>query len=149
MADSKSQQIIDDVKTKFNGITIVNGYNTDLANKIYVNRDTDIEDEEKPVCLIKEPAYTQSDEPGQIGQFRWQMNLEVHLIAAPGALAQANIRKMISDILKMTGLNYRWSDLAVKTAQPEISIDIQHGEQIEAGAKIILPIIYDCPKWEI
>jgi len=149
MADSKSQQIIDKVKSVFNGITVANGYNTDLANRIYVNRDTDLEDEELPVCLIKDPEYIPSDEEAFIGYFRWQMNLEIQLIAAAGALAPANVRKMVQDVLKITGLNRRWNNLAVSTDQPVINIDVKHGEQIEAGATITLPIIYDCPQWEI
>lgn len=143
----KRQQIVDAIKTRFQGITIANGYNSNLGSNVFEWRVTNLNNTEFPACVYRD--VTNIRQEGAIGSFRWALNIEIQLITDGGTSA-AEIRKIIADVYKAIGTDSKWSGIAVTTEQPESDeMDVEQHEKKQAGALIKLSIIYDAPRWEI
>jgi len=139
------QQIVDAIKTRFEGITVANGYSFDID--VFKERKTQICHEELPALVFMDTGISEAE--GSIGGFRWHLNILVWL-SAEGGTSNDDIRKMLADVYKAVGSDYTWGGLALYTMQPEgDEIFLDHEGNKITGAQVKLKIVYDAPPWEI
>lgn len=143
---SKRQQIIDAIKTRFQGITVAAGYNFNLGSNVYEWRTSALPAANMPALLIADISSTRNDS-GVIGKFRYTLNIEADIVAQD---TPANTRKMIADVLKAIGVGETWGGLAQTTEQPESDeMQFEQNEKTIAGARIKFSIIYDALQWQM
>lgn len=147
MADSKRQQILSAIDTRLKTIKTINGYETNLGNKIYAWKATPLDDVDLPAAEYRDIANDHF-KPAPIGSFRWALTIEIGVITASGTTTISDIRKMIGDVYKAIGTDITWSTLAQWTEQPSDKVEIEQQEKTIGGAKIVFQIIYDAAKWQ-
>ncbi|MCK7513857.1 MAG: hypothetical protein MZV70_64130 [Desulfobacterales bacterium] len=101
---------------RMQGIGTTGGYGTDAGANVTEWRTRPAAPSELLGIDIRDISVSQSDEPGAIGSFRWDMVLEVEVFAQAHP---ATIRSMIADVIKAIGADIFWGGLAVATYQPD------------------------------
>lgn len=111
MADSKRQQIVNAIKTRLQGITVANGYQTDLGNAVYEWRLTPYQSTELPCADVRDT--TESVE-ATVEVHIHKTTMEVKVLGSTGSLP-ADIRKRLADVVKAVGTDLTWGGLAEDT----------------------------------
>lgn len=140
------QQIIDAIQTRFEGITVVNGYNSDMGLHISQWKATPLNADDFPALEYRDIACNRVD-GAPIGFFRWALNMEIEIVTASGATTITDVREMLADVYKAIGTDETWGALAQWTEQPSDAVIIEQQDKIIGGAKILFNIVYDAPKW--
>jgi hypothetical protein len=112
MADSKRQQIVSAIKTRLQGITVANGYETDLGNAIYEWRLSAYQSTELPGADLRDTTETVGV---TVGSHEHKMTAEVKVLGSTSSLP-ADIRKRLADVVKAAGTDLTWGGLAEDTA---------------------------------
>jgi hypothetical protein len=111
MADSKRQQIISAIKTGLQGITIANGYETDLGNYIYEWKLAAYQSTELPGADLRDTTETVTN---TIDLHQHDMTVEVKILGNTSSIA-ADIRKRLADVIKAVKTDLTWGGLAEDT----------------------------------
>lgn len=141
---SKRASILSAVKTRLQGILTTGGYATNLGQKVTDWKITSWGPDDVPGVTFRDIS-NKREEPGIIGKFRWNLLVEIEIIAQAPA---STVRSYVADVLKAIGADPKWSGLAVRTDQPDVEMSFDQFEKIIGGARISLPIIYDANMWE-
>jgi hypothetical protein len=138
---SKRQQIVNAVDARFKAIKIANGYNTDLGNKVYRWKSTDIDRIETMALIYRDLKAPVLDAPHNKSDHN--LLFEADIIAKAGTLTDDEVRKMLDDVNKAIGVDWTWGGLAIRTAIIENAIsDIEQADKIVGVGKIIFEILY-------
>lgn len=137
---SVRQQIIDALVTQLRTITVANGYNLTISDRVYdwkVN----------PLLPANLPAIEIRDKESTIeltaldGSTMHQLNVDV-VVFATGAAAAATVRKGLEDIAKALHVDRTFGGL-VQVFKPESSaLDMQQEEHLLAAGQYAINITY-------
>lgn len=148
MADTIPQRIVNAVKSRFEGITIANGYRSDIGNKVTVWRTVQFEPGDKGLDI--------RDKGGPFSQVlsnvhEHELNLEAQ-IATSGTESDEDLRKMVADVIQAIGAQTNghngryWNDgsvnLAVNTELVDDSRGVRQNEYIDGDAVVKFKITY-------
>ena len=140
------QQIMDAIQTRFEGITLINGYQTDIGLNVSQWKATALNADDFPALEYRDVSCDRMD-GGPIGFFRWAATIDTEIVTASGATTMTEVREMLSDIYKAIGLDESWNNLAQWTEQPSDVVIMEQQDKIIGGAKITFRIVYDAVKW--
>lgn len=143
MADTIRQQIMNAVKTRLQAITVINGYNFDLGNKVFEWKDSPFADNEMPGLIYKDVSCDIS----QVEGHRCNLHIEIEIAARAGSIA-LDIRKMIADIYKAIKVDIQWGLLAMDTLPEGDSMMIDEGGKLIGGVSIKFIILYRTKEWD-
>jgi|GEM_PF-775425 len=151
MADSVRQKIVDAVKTRFQSITVANGYETNLGNKVFVWRDTGaapFEESELPAVVL----FDAKDEiVQQLSRIQHHKLLMVADVVTDDATQSTQIRKLVADIYKAIGVDIYWTvesvRLAFDTDPMQDEFDVRQEERVIASARVQFTIQYRTLSW--
>jgi hypothetical protein len=145
------QQIVDAIKARFAGISVANGYQTDVGLKQTEwnpgPKGADPEADELPGHDIRDEVETAVIDNKNSGTFT--RVLEIVVIAelrepAPGATLA---RKALEDLIKAVGVDPTWGGLARRTLPVEDDINVDElGQQIGA-ARLRFKVEYGRRPW--
>lgn len=143
MSDSIRKQLVSAVKARFEGITITDGYETDLGpGKVYIFRDAEPDEAESVFIDIKDVKETRNENP----QPRiWEVTLDFEILLyflgdeTTEAIGE-KLRALIADIQTALGVETggiegrRWQGLAMDTqyTNDEMAL-VQQGRVIGIG----------------
>lgn len=147
MADSIRQQIIDAINTRLKTILKANGYETNLGQNVFEHRTTALGDSELPGINFKDVGCDVSQEDIAIGQHGYELIMEAEITVKEGSTTAVQIRKMIADVIKATGVDPRWGGLAVSTSPVSDSLKFEQSEKIIAGALLTYSIMFRTNKF--
>jgi hypothetical protein len=110
---SKRQQIIDAIIARMQGISIANGYGSDLGASVH-DFETNFDDEDLPALSICDTVTENSlinDQPTATNQID-KMPVQLRIFCKSGTRA-AQLRTMISDVNRAIKIDPRWENLAM------------------------------------
>jgi hypothetical protein len=142
MADSLREQIMAAVKTRFEGITAANGYETTIGARTFKWRVTDFQDEELPCHNFRDTEC--ETEQFLSGVHLHKMKVESIAVAKQPADMDADKygRKMLADIWKRIGVDRKWGSLAYDTNPLRDEIIIEHDNVKLVAVKVEFEIKY-------
>lgn len=147
----KRQQIVDAVKARFVGITVANGYQTDIGAKQTEwhpgPKGADPEADELPGHDIRDEVERTIIEDKNRGVY--ERALEITVVAevkepAPGA---ALARKALEDLIKAVGVDPTWGGLARRTLPVEDDITVDELGQQVGAARLVFTVEYSRSPW--
>jgi hypothetical protein len=148
----KRQQIVDKVKERFAGITIANGYQTDIGLKQTEwnpgPKGADPEADELPGHDIRDEVETAVVKDKNSGTFDRELEIVVTAeLIEPGA-GVALGRKALEDLIKAVAVDPTWGGLARRTLPVDDVVDVDPlGQQISA-AQLRFKVEYSRRPWE-
>lgn len=145
---TKRQQIMDAVKARMETISIGNNYSSNLGERIFVWRLSNLADTELPAIVIRDVSNS-AVENATIGMFRWALGIELQIICSDGSTTADQLRAMIQDVYTAIGTDTVWSALANLTTQPSDEMQIVQEDRIIGGATIRFNIEYDSALWAL
>lgn len=149
MADTKQQQIIDAVIAALSTISQAAGYRTDIGATVSDWGTAPVEETALTWVEVRDRDLRRSDQAGSIGQFRWDMLVDIVITIKAGADTARELRRALADVYQLAKANQRWGGLGQATAQPEgHTLDIDQAAERIGTATVQLVITYDSPQWE-
>ncbi len=142
MSDSRRQQIFDALETRLAGITIANGYETDIGTKANKWRASDFGPADLPGYNFRDPKCQTDQHTSGIHQHT--LDIEIIAVAAQPADIDADKfgRKMLADIIKAIGVDRTWGRLAYDTNPKDDTMTTEHVAQLLVAVKITFQIFY-------
>lgn len=141
------QQIIAAIKARFEGITVVNGYQTDIGLNVSVWEDHPWEQGIDSGVEIRDPECAGSVDAYPTHTFR--LTVKATAFAMTGALTADKIRdKTLADINKAIGVGISWGGLAINTEPPTDSILIEHRNKIIGGTEVTFVVVFRTKAWD-
>ena len=143
---SLRQQILDAIKTRFQAITIGNGYTFNLGNHVFFDRDTDFDPSELP-------AINYHDRGGTKGRFTNRrvtntVKVEIEIIMALSA-TRANLYDAIVDVYNAINVDDRLGSLAIDTTPISDTPTFIEHERNKEGTSIEITVEYETDKWAL
>lgn len=119
---SVRQQIVDEIQTALQGITVFNGYNTDAGQNVFVWLDG--EPLVFPALILRDTLATVNRNQGvEVGRHEHRMIVEVAVKTA-NATSQAQVRSILEDVVTCLWANRKWNGLARVTNLTETSVSL-------------------------
>ena len=141
------QQIMDAIQTRFEGITVVNGYQTDIGRNISLWKDNPWEQDVDFGVDIRDPECAGSVDAYPTHTFR--LTVKATAFARAGASTADVIRdQTIADINKAIGVDTQWGGLAMNTEPPTDTILIEHRDKIIGGVEVIFVVVFRTKAWD-
>lgn len=140
MPDSKRQQIVLAVKTRFQGILIASGYETNIGQKVYEWRDAAIQSADLPALNLIDVAEDSIQGSSNVQEHSLEMWVECH--TQDGTTNGATVRKVIADVVKAIGVDRTWGSLAFNTLPMRNEIGFEHKDKFNGGVTIKFKILY-------
>ena len=137
MADTIRQRIVTAIQTALSGISIANGYKTDVGARVYVWHVTPYGDDQIPcVNLFDRVCET---ERHLSGRHHHKLRIEI-VVTALGTSTDSDLRKMIGDVIKVMGANRKWGGLAYDTDPQSDEIVVEQGDRRRGGANLVFVV---------
>lgn len=141
------QQIIDTIQARFEGITVVNGYQTDIGLNVTSWKETPWDEGIYSGVDVRDPDCTGSADVFPAHTFK--LTVKATAFAKVGAGTVDEIRdKTLSDINKAIGIDPSWGGLAINTEPPTDSIIIEHKDKIIGGCEVTFVVQYRTKAWD-
>lgn len=144
------QSIIDAVKTRLEGITIIGGYQTNIGQKVTEWQTYDPNDRELDCIMFRDPSakVTDPDEEDDNTEAWHYKNLALQIfVLSSGAATPATLRKQIADVLKAVGVDVTWSGHAIDTTLEGDETQIDQETKKIGASLVTLSIRYKTLKW--
>ena len=140
--DAKRQRIIDAIVTRMQGITVLNGYKTDLGNRVG-DWETNWDERDLPALSVCDMVQTEELMHGS-QDARQQINtLPVILkIFARSTTTAKDLRNMIADIYQAIRVDKQWSNLALYTLPKRGGMELSEEGFKLGGAGVEIEILY-------
>lgn len=141
MADSIHQKIFNAVKTRFQGIRIDGGYETEIGAHAFAWRDfihSPLAPEEMPGFSLKDRQVEPSGRPETITRHYHEISFEVQAMASATTSSPPDnhARRIIADLTKAIGVDRKWT-----TDSVAIAIDTEPGnagiESVHLGDRVV------------
>lgn len=143
MADSRRELIFKAVVTRFAGITVAGGYETNLGNGVKQWRVTDFKDDELPLLNLRDVECITDQ---KIGHHEHRLKIEAiavsQLDVSDGVLGGRRARKMAADLHKAIGVDRKWGGLATDTNPIRDIVLIEQDKVTLASVKFEFEIVY-------
>lgn len=146
------QQIVNAIKLRFEGITIANGYNTDIGKTVdewiaYDPEDVDLDLERisvrDAICRKTEPDEIDDNTAG-----RHYKLLTVYVFVMNGGTTTPEILRMkIEDVLKAIGEDETWGGIAIGTELEGDETGISQKRRKLGETRITIMVRYSVPRW--
>lgn len=136
---TKRAAIVEQVKSRFSGIRITNGYRTDIGTHVYEWKTTPFYEEELPGINIRDFQEVQTQQVSNRHHRELQMEVD---IALSGTLADEQIREAIGDIESAIGVDRRWGTLAFNTDLVDNQMDVVQDDIILGVGRVRFNITY-------
>lgn len=141
------QQIINAINTRFQGITVANGYQTNIGLNVSLWTDSPWDRSIDFGVDIRDPDCTGSADVFPAHTFK--LTVKVMAFTKTGATTAATIRdKVLADINKAIGVDPFWGGLAQNTEPPTDSIIIEHKDKIIGGCEITFVVQFRTKAWD-
>lgn len=134
------QQLLDAIVTRLKTITIANGYNLAIGNKVYDWKLSPLVPEDLPVIEVRdsEAAIDITDLDGSLSH---RLKITIVLLAT-GLTAAATARKGLEDISRAINID-PWFGNLVKSFEPEsTSIEVIQDEHLLAAGQYTCTAVY-------
>lgn len=137
----KRQQIVDALKSAIQGITVANGYHTDIGlhTSIWLAEPNTVYDpSELPVANIRDisDVIVRANIPFD----DHEMDVNVDLIFSSGQTTDAAVRQGIYDVYRKIGTDPTLGGLAINTMISSDEMILDQSERIVGGATISLSV---------
>lgn len=139
MADSRRQQIVDQIKTLLATITVANGFNTNTGSNVFEWKGIDFQDTELPGVDVRDPSEEVETRGGN-----HLHTLTIDIEAKVSASTSTNqAREVLADIETLMGSNQNLGGLAhlVRPVQNEL-LDFEKVNNKFGSVSIRLEIVY-------
>jgi len=136
MADSIRTKIISAMDTRFKGILVASGYETNVGNHVFAWKETPFEASDLPAL-----NYRDRTENKESLSFSHQLNIltvEVDIFSE----TLAEIRKILADIEKAIATDLTWSGNAMDTELNLIEMAVEQNENLFSGQKISVIVFF-------
>ncbi len=147
---SVRQNIITSVKSTFQNITILNGYNTDFGQKLYEWKHVDVASADMDCIILRDNQclFVDPEEPDDNVQNRqWKkLTLQV-IVVTSGKTSSETLRRVVADIYKAIGTNPTWDGNAVRTEVDGDEMELDQLNKIFGATIITVNITYVTEKW--
>lgn len=156
MPDSIREQIVAALENRLKTITVADGYNFDLATKVFIWRDSEYAEEELPALNIMDVEEDTSNLSVQ-SQQEQLLKVEIHgmnmATAADGTtkttkLNATQIRKLNSDITKALGVDTRLGGLSIDILPGKSEIEVAQDKKTVAGLKRTVYVKYRTKRFD-
>lgn len=140
MADSRRQQIVDAVKTRFQAITVAGGYETNIGNNVFEWRDIPsvmVEENDMPCVLVRDPRTEITQRVSKVQDH--DLTIEAAVVTATATIP-VQVRKMIADIYKAIGVDRTWGGKALDTLPVKDEMGVEHAGKRFGGATVTFTI---------
>lgn len=146
MTDSRWQQISDAINTRFAGIRIANGYQTNLGASVSVWPTTPLESVETEALRIRDYPLSVGD-ADTIGAHAHRLQVLCELVAV-GDDAMRSIRAYAADLVQAISQDATWGGLGEET-EPGPSSEPQVDQQNRKIARMTMEfvIVYSTDRW--
>jgi len=140
------QDIIDEIDTLLNAISIANGYSFDVDGKVFEWRDIPISEDDYPCIIFRDVRdyFSEDSESEHV------LEIEIAVIPTPGSTSTAALRDMLQDVLTAFSALEESSNVDVSGSQYMGSeMEVEHLKKIYAGASMLFNVEYVTDRWEI
>lgn len=136
------QQIVSAIQSRLQGISVFNGYYTDLGTSIWIWRRNPWDASEVPGASIADLSDQQevSAEDESIAIHRLQV--EIRIVAKQSSSSDTNARQIIADVEKAISTDDTWGGLAQHTLPLGNEMMVAQDEVTVAGAVIRITVEY-------
>jgi hypothetical protein len=141
------QDIIDAIDTRLKTILISNGYNTDIGNKVFHWRNTNLTEAELPGIIYRDPSTNEKEHHGVARGWVNKFQVEIVGFDTLAGTTPAQMRLITEDIYNAIDVDDLWGGLAHDTTPISDEIDIQNKDKISGAASVIIEIDYLASKW--
>lgn len=145
MADSKRQQIVGALITRLKLISVPNGYDTALGNRVYEWRLDPLGGDEFPAIIVKDTGE-EIDDTANMGKHAHALTVELHCLCL-GSTAPAAMRKFVGDVYKSIGTDITFGGLAVLTHPVTDKTEMEQGDKLFSATVITVTILYRTAAW--
>ena len=125
-------------------ISVANGYETALGLNVFEWREEPLQESEVPGAIWRD---TDSAAILTIGSHNHGMTVEVEIFAL-GTTAPTIMRKAMSDVIKLVGLNRTWTGLAEDTEPGDEDINTEKESRRIASATVSFGVIYTTEQFD-
>lgn len=141
------QQIMANIKSRFGGITVVGGYQTNIGLNVSEWKDNPWAQDIVSGVDIRDPECVGSVDAYPTHTFR--LSVKVMAFAKAGATTAAEIRdKTLADINKAIKVDTSWGNLAINTEPPSDSIIVEQADKILGGVEVTFVVVFRTRAWD-
>jgi hypothetical protein len=133
MTDSIRQQIVDEIDSRFKGITA-------FGENVFGWRTNELDETELPALCYKDVSEESIN--SNFGYQDFWMTIEVVIVVEEGSVSAETIRNFIADVLVAIGMDITWGNLAMLTEPISDEIIVKEDSNVIAGARIAFRIQY-------
>lgn len=148
----KRQQVVDAVKARFAGITVANGYNTDIGLKQTEwspgPRGADPEDEELPSHDVRDEDEAANIRDKNSGTYESTLEIVALAYVAEAADGATTTRLALADMVKAVGVDPTWGGLARRTLPDSEGVAVDNVGQRVGVAHLKFKVEYGRRPWE-
>ena len=145
--NSIRQQIMAAIKTRFQGITVANGYQTNIGQNVSEWKDSPWGQDIVSGVDLRDPDCSGTVDAYPTHTFRMIVNAIA--FAKSGATTPAEIRnKTLGDINKAIGVDPQWGGLSINTEPPTDSIIVEQAEKIIGGVDVTFVVVFRTKAWD-
>jgi hypothetical protein len=152
MADSIREKLCAAVKARMQGISVANGYETELGENVFLWKGADFAAEELPAMDIRDVRDDIDSAAVSTRREHHRITFEVAVAVANGTDSMKTARKAIADIYKAIGVDRYWTvsgaRLAFDTDLKSDESGIEQRETTLAGAKVTFVVSYRTAKFD-
>jgi hypothetical protein len=142
------QRLVEAQAERFAGIKIVNGFRTDLGNRISIWRTDPFEDDQLPALDLKDKAET-SKPAGSTAKHEHELKMEGYLEVAEAEATPERLRLYLADIQTAVGMTTagnqpgrKWGGLAIDTRPGDSTMQVVRDKNFVGGIKFSYTIVY-------
>lgn len=135
------------IKTRFTGITVVAGYQTDIGLNVSEWKDNPWAQDIVSGVELRDPECIGAVDAYPTHTFR--LPVKATAFAKAGATTAAEIRdKTLADINKAVGVDPSWGGLAINTEPPTDSIIVEQADKILGGVEVTFVVVFRTKAWD-
>lgn len=148
----RRQQIMEAVQAALEGISVANGYRTDIGAGVKRWRPRLAEGAYVPFGADELPAILAQDRrcettPLSMQEQAHRLTVEIEARCAGGETSDDLLRKILEDVRQAVGVDPTWGGLAVDTDPQSDEFAIVQADQTLGGVLITIVIIYHTSAW--
>lgn len=145
MPDTIRKQIMDAALNRLQGISVANGYRTNLGAGVGLWPAAEVTATGLPRAILFDASLSTTAE---ISRHLHELTVRLFIAAAP-ATPLDEVRNLTDDVHKALGVDIQWGGLAITTAPPSSSVDMEDEETRIITMDMTFTITYRTTEWTI
>lgn len=146
-AKTVRQQLVEKVQARFGAITIANGYQTDIGERVFRCRPVAPTDKEAEAGALNIWDLVEESKPALSFVYEHKLTFDTY-IAKVGSGVDEFIRNVIGDLAKAVAVDERWDGLAIRSEMGKSEYEIDQDKRLTGTVKFSFSIIYRTEGWD-